>query len=378
MPLSYSDNNIYLVVGDFVTIDASGYNIHTTEITGNSELPSGLSVDTEGNIGGTVTAPFNSNPITIYYNDGGPTNNATLNIYVIELSYETVYYSPGQPLGFLADITGDGFVPSNYSISPDLPDGLTFSSSNGLIDGIPTEISETTSYDITFKDPENNNHTFNVTVIGYSVTYENMMLYVDEPFIYTPIIVGPSPTYFHIDVDISPSFISGINIDNDTGIISGTPPSAIETTEYIISYTIGSYGGRSTFTMTIENTECLLGTSNILTPHGYKQISSLSNSEYVVSDNKTIKKIKNVHKTTHFGKLYVITKQSLGVYPLNNIYLSGNHKFQYRNKWYSPKKYLPSVKINEPVDLYHIELHDQTENIIVDGIVMESHHPANK
>ena len=64
----------------------------------------------------------------------------------------------------VAQPTVDGTVAS-YSISPALPAGLSFNTTNGYISGTPTEISAATDYTVTATNSQgSDNTTVNITV----------------------------------------------------------------------------------------------------------------------------------------------------------------------------------------------------------------------
>lgn len=155
--LAYSANPAVYFRGSAITPNTpsiSGGAVASYSIS--PALSSGLSLSTNtGVISGTptVTSPATTYAVTAS-NSGGSTT-AILNIAVIETapsalsySYNPAVYTQGTAITPNMPSSLGGIV-SGYSISPDLPPGLSLNSSTGIISGTPTGISLTASYTIT-------------------------------------------------------------------------------------------------------------------------------------------------------------------------------------------------------------------------------------
>ena len=124
----------------------------------NASLPSGLSFGTNnGTIYGTPTELWTQTSYMVWANNSGGSSVAYLNITVVD-EIPTLSYSPStlvltintssSDLPLNATLTGSGTITS-WAISPALPSGLSFGTSNGTIWGIPTVLQTTaTTYTI--------------------------------------------------------------------------------------------------------------------------------------------------------------------------------------------------------------------------------------
>ena len=115
----------------------------------NASLPSGLSFSTtNGSIYGTPTELWTQTSYMVWANNSGGSTVAYLNITVVD-ELPTLSYSPenltltknqtSTDLPLTATVTGSGTITS-WAISPALPSGLSFGTSNGTIWGTPTSL----------------------------------------------------------------------------------------------------------------------------------------------------------------------------------------------------------------------------------------------
>lgn len=346
-----------------------------------SYVPDGLICDSvTGHISGTPTQLFSGIVTIIYstfdhlfdqeYSDA----DAAFTLYVISLSYSNAYYRPGSP--FTLNITQNGteYSPTNYSILPSLPAGLTINPTTGTISGTPVAIDDDVNYVVTVTVPGGDTYDIDLTLNGVNVTYNNLNITANTSFEYIPTVTGePDIFYLHGDSDPLPD---GITLNEETGELSGITTDVVFGLNIIISYDIGSNTYSASFTINVASANCLCGDARVLTLTGYKAISDITTNDHIISDHSIIRKVKSVYQVMYTGSLYYIKKGSFGdSIPYNNVFLSPNHKFIYKKREYRPRNYLPKINVTDPILLYHIELDNPTENIIVEGIPMESHHP---
>jgi hypothetical protein len=137
-------------------------------------LPAGLSLNfNSGEISGTPTALSTNTTYTITARNTGGTNTTTITIEVLD-QLPTLSYSPenltltkGQSstdLPLNATLTGSGTITS-WAISPALPSGLSFGTSNGTIWGTPTSLMPLKTFRIWANNSGGSvNATVNITV----------------------------------------------------------------------------------------------------------------------------------------------------------------------------------------------------------------------
>ena len=121
----------------------------------NASLPTGLTFSTtNGSIYGTPTQLWTQTSYMVWANNSGGSTVAYLNITVVD-EVPTLSYSPenltltknqtSSDLPLNATLTGSGAITS-WAISPALPSGLSFGTSNGTIWGTPTTIDDTQEF----------------------------------------------------------------------------------------------------------------------------------------------------------------------------------------------------------------------------------------
>ena len=132
-----------------------------------------------------------------------------------------------------------------YSVSPDLPEGLTFDPMIGKISGTPTELSTNTTYTITVRNSGGVNTTTITMLVNDQVpnalgyTPENMTLEKGTTMTTnTPSVSGGAVTSW----DIDPSLPSGLSFGSTNGSIWGTP-TVLQTTAATYTIWANNSGG---------------------------------------------------------------------------------------------------------------------------------------
>lgn len=377
MTLNYYNNQTsYTYVGQEFSVSPTigDPNVNTRNIYANN-LPPGLTINpTTGEISGIPTAHTTNPQIDVYYEDDTGGYGTFVFINVVNLSYDTVYYELNQLLAIIPNVVGNGFVPDGFT-SPFLPPGLTVDENTGIITGSFSEVIPNPYMSVNVGAPSNNiNEPGLVYLINIDITY----VHIEYNSIYNITLGEPAniiPTNisdFTGDLYTYDDLPNGITLNTETGEISGTPT---EMGTFIIEifYGVAPYIYSTSLTINVISLDCLRGDAKILTIDGYKEIQTITTNDHIVTDQNIIRKIKDVYKVNHTGKLYYLEqKKYSSSLPLNTIYMTGNHKYFYKHKSFKPEKTLPFIIVkNTP--LYHIELHNNTEKIIVEGISMESH-----
>ncbi|MGB9337427.1 MAG: putative Ig domain-containing protein [Candidatus Acidiferrales bacterium] len=148
--------------------------------------------------------------------------------------------------------TSSGGAVSSYSVSPALPAGLSLSASTGVIGGTPTAVTATASYTVTASNSGGSTTaSLSITVVDASPAG---LAYSTNPAVYTlgvaiapdtPSSTGGAVTSY----DVNPVLPSGLSLSNTTGVISGTPKTAVATGIYTV--TAFNPGGSTTASISI-------------------------------------------------------------------------------------------------------------------------------
>ena len=131
-----------------------------TSCTSNTPLPTGLSVDLSTDvstceISGTPSAVSSATTYTITATNSAGSDTATVNITVnlaapnISLSTSTITAIVGVAITDITVSTNSGGTAVSYSISPTLNNGLSFSTTDGTISGIPNATASATIWTVT-------------------------------------------------------------------------------------------------------------------------------------------------------------------------------------------------------------------------------------
>ena len=240
-----------------VTPTSSGGTVTSWSIS--ATLPAGLSFSTStGAISGTPTAVTNATTFTITASNTGGSATTTVTIVVYDEAPSSITYSPssltltkGSAMSTVTPTASGGAV-SSWSISPSLPSGLSFNTSNGAISGTPTAVSSSTSYTVTATNLGGSG-TATVTIQVNDVSPYSLV-YSGTPFTLTkgtamttatPSVSGGTVTSW----SISPSLPAGLSFSTTNGAISGTPTSITSTATYTV--TASNSGGSDTTTVSI-------------------------------------------------------------------------------------------------------------------------------
>lgn len=243
-----------------VTPTSSGGTVITWSII--PALPTGLHFDTSnGEISGTPTVVSSSTIYTVTATNTGGSSTASVTILINDAP-PVIAYSPNSytltkgTLMTTATPTSGGGSVVTWSISPTLPTGLTFSTSNGEISGTPTAISSSTTYTITATNAGGSD-TATMTIevndaAPSAITYTPNSLTLTKDSLMTtatPTSSGGTVTSW----TISPTLPAGLAFSTSTGAISGTPTAITTSASYTITAT--NSGGSATAIITIQVNE---------------------------------------------------------------------------------------------------------------------------
>lgn len=224
-------------------------------------LSPGLSISsTTGIISGTPTATRVATNYTVTASNSAGSTTATVNITVNEgppltLAYTTpVGYIVGQAIASNVP-TRTGGAPTNYSVSPALPGGLSLSSTTGIISGTPNTPAAAQNYTVTGSNSAGSvQATVNITVTSTATAPSNLVYTtpVTYPTGYaittnTPTVSGTTPMTF----SVSPSLPAGLTLSGSTGAISGTPTTVTAAANYTVTATNSAGSTQATVNITV-------------------------------------------------------------------------------------------------------------------------------
>ena len=149
---------------------------------------------------------------------------------VISMVYHNGYYANL--------LTETGSTTYGYSISPDLPTGLTFSPSNGMISGIPYDLLDKTEFTITATNSGGSSTAYiNITVVDQvpTVAYSPDVIDLTNNTASPNLPLAPTVTGYGTIISWelnNTNLPSGISFGSNNGTFYGTPTELWPTTAY--------------------------------------------------------------------------------------------------------------------------------------------------
>lgn len=232
-----------------------------------SALPSGLLFDSgTGEITGASTLLLDPQIFTVTVNDTiGQSGTGTFVLSVDPVELTSIRYVISKTLTvdqlaspFTPVIGSGGYGAISYSISPDLPGGLSFNSVNGQITGTPTQLTSATTYTVTVEDTvgqiSSQEFLLDINPVPLTVTrlisIKNLTINRAESSF---IPVSATGGYGAISYQISSSLPTGLSFNTGTAAISGTASVLSSATNYTITAqdSVGQTGNR-TFSLAVD------------------------------------------------------------------------------------------------------------------------------
>jgi hypothetical protein len=243
-------------------------------------LPAGLSIsNTTCAISGTPTTAQTAKSYTITATNTGGSRTATISIAVQTVAPNITY--SGSPYTYTKDsvITNatpanTGGTPTSCAVNPNLPSGLSLSSTC-VISGTPTSVASATNYSITATNSAGSSTAIaRITVKDILPSFS----YSGGPFVFTngsPITtLTPTNTGGAIvSCSSSPTLPAGLSLSSDCEI-SGTPTIPVAQTVYTISGT--NSGGTATASANITVNDVAPTISYAGSPFNYTKGSAIS------------------------------------------------------------------------------------------------------
>jgi len=229
-------------------------------------LPAGLSLSsTNGQISGTPSATLAPTTFTVTVTDvvGATASNsfvlAVNGAVIATQSIGSVVATANHAVTAFRPVTGSGGTsPLTYGVSPALPTGLTFDSTNGQISGTPTAAQTATTYTVTVTDINGTaaTATFSLTVNGVVTATQSIGSVVATAnravTTFTPVTGsgGTSPLAY----GVSPALPTGLSLSLTSGAVSGTPTVAQTATTYTVTVTdTNGAAASATFSLTVNS-----------------------------------------------------------------------------------------------------------------------------
>jgi hypothetical protein len=262
--LAYSAPSPTYIRGQVITANTPSVVGAVTSWSVTPALPSGLSLNTStGVISGTVNVAATMSTVTYTVTATNPGGSATLNLPItigpraptsLNYSFNPAVYTRTFAISTNTPTVSGGDAPYTYSITPDLPSGLTLSSSTGQITGTPNEILPTTVFTVTASNATGSrSSSLSITVNNappLSLSYTSAAPNYERTVAVTPnnpSFTGGTPTSYAA----SPALPAGLTLNATTGVITGTPTVAVDPAQ---SYTItaSNDSGSSSAVLTIR------------------------------------------------------------------------------------------------------------------------------
>ena len=256
-----SNNEIHIVYQDQTSHDLLYLQSTTTVVNGFSISPSlspGLDFNTSsGDISGTPTIILGKRMYTITGTNPNGTETAYINITVVD-NLPNISYSPddlsltnntaSSDVPLSPTLTGSGVITS-WTIHPTLPNGLSFSTSNGTITGTPIELLTRTMFTVNGTNTGGSSTTLiNLTVVDNlpNISYSPDDLSLTNNTASSDVPLSPTLTGSGVITSwtIHPTLPNGLSFSTSNGTIAGTPIELLTRTMFTVNGT--NTGGSST------------------------------------------------------------------------------------------------------------------------------------
>lgn len=281
--ISYSPNS------QTITLNAPMTPMTPTNVGGDAvsysvspALPTGITLNTvTGQISGTPTVLSAPTPYDIVANNTGGNSHTTVTLSVVPPAPAPpiIAYSPSTVIFPINNMitpmvpNSTGGVVASYGISPSLPTGLNFSTSTGIISGLPTVTSPATNYTVIATNVSGSYPTtINISVVNVPPPVP-VIIYTpsSNAYIINQSVVNLVPTNTGGDAvtswSISPTLPSGLSFSTSTGVISGVGTILSPLTSYLVQANNASGFGQTHVSISIVGTPPPI---NIITVRGFK------------------------------------------------------------------------------------------------------------
>lgn len=268
--------------------------------------------------------------------------------------------------------------PTSFSLSqfsPPLPDGLSLNTSTGVISGVPNSILNNQIYEInvTYPQLQNQNIFLSLGVAILNYPSSNYNLFIDRNVSIEPNIDGGSDALFYTITD-NPPLPSGLNLNTNNGIISGSPQE-LQNKEF---YTINAF-----FSLPDNNDlELLSEEMSVDTEISIKtSIFICLTGDVLIHTNKGIIKLEDIcknhkkyliktgEKQPRYSRIYKIFKEKYtgDIYKYKNVSMTPEHCFKLKieDEWVQAQNSPLTTKVNTETIIYHLSLEKTDDTFLI-------------
>ena len=212
------------------------------------ELPAGMYFGYDNaTIWGQPTELTNGIEYTVWANNSGGSATATIFITIEEnaplfeyIDNDFTFYANNEMAELPLNVISTGGEIQNFSITPQLPEGLSFGELNGTIWGVATQDTGEMTYTITAYNPLGD-YSIDVEIAVYDYLYEyelDPVWVANDSFMppIKPTYIIPGATY-----DVTPTLPEGMSVNPNTGVVSGRPNGTRLLTSYTLTATVDGY-----------------------------------------------------------------------------------------------------------------------------------------
>ena len=212
------------------------------------QLPAGMYFGYDNaTIWGQPTELTSKIEYTIWANNSGGSASTTINITIEDngpvfdyISTEFTFYVDTEMAELPLTVTSSGGEIQNFSITPQLPAGLSFGELNGTIWGIATQDIGKTTFTISAYNPLGvYSVDIDIAVYDYLYGFELDPVWVANDSFMQPIkptYIIPGATY-----SVGPDLPEGMSVNPNTGVVSGRPNGTTQLTFYTLIASVDGY-----------------------------------------------------------------------------------------------------------------------------------------
>lgn len=271
--ISYASPHVFTKAVAISAINVSSTGGAVVSYNISPALPGGLSIDeSTGTISGTATVSSSATDYTITAQNTGGSATVVINIRVINAKPDINYTSPNI---FIKGVIIDNLQPIStggdeitYSISSELPNGLSFDTQTGIISGTPTDTTAVLEYDvIAINNGGKDTATFSIKVNDKAPG--NIVYATPNKYYVGTAITDLSPTVDAgggsiVKFSVNPSTLPlGLSFNTTTGVVSGTPTTEFSETTFTVTAHNSGGTSQSSFSISVISLSATISKTDV-------------------------------------------------------------------------------------------------------------------